>query len=310
MFVSSPIPFSSVLINVGNSYDTVTNSFKPSKAGYFWFVFDISADLSGKVNYWMRDITTGDISSISSSRNKLSILSRSDFKHLQPSSQLQMFSEHSYSVSKEGLKGISWGGFNIDEISMNPLIAFSVIQTENMFDTIDHIIYSGRFYQQYIFNVVLVNLGQCWNATMNMFTATVRGAYIFSFSANTNNSNVLANLIILNDFSKQFESKTISLYSSQILIDGFSHTISGSEIVMLNKGDLTFLNFGLTKITLAESYRDFRQTSFRGFFYSVPHNLSVIWLARLFKESVSTSDKIFYINENKELDLIFEDISL
>ena len=305
--VSLPIQFSNVLVNLGNNYDTITKSFKPSKTGYFWFVFDIFTDFSGKVNYWMRDIATGDISGISSSRNILSVLSRSDFRYLQPSNQLQMFSEYSYLVSRD-VKSISWGGFNINDMLMNPLIAFSVVQTNNTFDTVDHNnskIFSG-LYNQFAFNVVLVNLGQCWNDTTNTFVAPVRGAYIFSFSANTNNFFVLAYLIIIENFSKQV--RIIPLYLSEKSVkDGTTHSISGSEIVMLDISDSVCLSLSLTTGTYADFYK---LTSFRGFLYSAPHNFSVIWSARLFSKFESNTGESSNIFENEKLDLTFKDITI
>ena len=90
---SMPIQFRDVLVKMKNNCDTITNSFKPSKTGYFWFVFDIFSGAIENVNYLMRDITTGYTSGISSSSHTYSVLSESNLRYIQSPSQLQIFSK-------------------------------------------------------------------------------------------------------------------------------------------------------------------------------------------------------------------------
>ena len=288
--------YSHVAINLGKNYDSETSSFQPSKAGFYWFIFEAFGDQSGRISYAMRDIVTETSTDVQSTKSKSCALSRNDLRTLLPQSRLQMFSLYSYVVWKEDMYGMMWGGFNINDISTNPPIAFCVVRFRKLI-----LATFSPTYKYFDFDVIQVNSGQSWNGRTHIFTAPVDGVYIFSFSASTERKLVFLNMVINynrtggllpNDMSSQ--NKILMCSSNR---DNVIQTVSGSAVVMLNKSDSAFIEREQDGSDMTD---DYSQASFRGFLYAPPQNMTVAWSAQL---NSYDPDKI-----NNALALSFDDI--
>ena len=138
----SPVQYSLVYINIENCYDKVPHSFIPLRDGLSWCIFDTFADnKSGKVDCLMKEYSKDPfLTSMYAEGFFKNAFSRSDLRHLQESNLLQMFSGCQYFVWEDGMYGITWGGFYIDNISSDPPIVFNVVSNNRIekasFDTI------------------------------------------------------------------------------------------------------------------------------------------------------------------------------
>ena len=297
----SPTQYSHMPINFGNNYDTVTNSFRPKRAGLYWFLFDSFTDGLGRINYTMEDVMTGESTSIFSMKSKMCVLSRTDLRNLQPQSRLQMYSTYRYLVWEDDMYGMAWGGFNLNDISTNPPIAFSVVSYNNSLKINNRVINmttssnTTSYTLIFNFNLVIVSTGQCWNNVTNTFTALVYGLYIFSFSANTKDKTACVSLVI--EHVKKTSFKLITMYLASKLTDGTDgiYFVSGSELVMMNANSTAQI------FTLLNKDR-FDQASFRGFHYAPPNNTFVAWSTRNFENQVN------HYSESKLRSFLSEDV--
>ena len=94
-------------MNIGERYDAITNSFQPFKADLYWFLFDIFADTSGNIINTLRDAITGDNTLIYASDCKMMVIAQKHLESVQLESRLQIFSQYSCYVWKEGMFGMS-----------------------------------------------------------------------------------------------------------------------------------------------------------------------------------------------------------
>ena len=287
----SPVQYSHVYINIGNCYDVVTHSFRPLRDGLYWFIFDTFADELGKVDYSMRELSKDPIvTSMYAEGFFKNAFSRSDLRHLQESSRLQMFSKYQYFVWEDGMYGITWGGFYIDNISSDPPIAFNVVSNNRIekasFDTV--------MAEAFPFDLVRVNYGKCWNAITHTFTAPFDGIYFFSFStiATVSKVNVVlqyGNISAIANYTLRerlyikdsISLMEIGLHASSLMADYYAmnvRSISGSTILEMTTGQSAFI------FRKFNEECDFTQSSFRGFFYAPPTSKFVAWTAKMTRD--------------------------
>ena len=264
---SSLVEYNHVHINVGNSFDSVTNSFQPIKPGLFWFMFEVFSDYLGRIDYAMRDVTAeNSTTGVTTTKTFLSLHSLNDLRCLQPASRLQMFSQYSFFVWQAEMNGMTWGGFNIDDISTNPTIAFNVMRRSGEL---------GMHSQNtpLKFDIVLINSGQCWNDSNFIFTAPAEGVYIFSFSTSTTVSYVNIALAINANtkFKDVIKLGQMNVYGKK---ENTVKAISVSAVVKLQRDDTVFIQ--LTDLVRKDIIG---RTAFKGFLYAPPNNSFVAWSA-------------------------------
>ena len=303
----SPVQYSHVYINIGNCYDVVTHSFRPLRDGVYWFIFDTFANELGKVDYSMRELLKDPIvTSIYAERCVKNVFSRSDLRQFQGSSRLQMFSKYQYFVWEDGMHGITWGGFYINNISSDPPIAFNVV-SNNM---IEDDSYDTIMAEAFSFGLVLVNSGKCWNALTRTFTAPFDGIYYFSFSTITRMTHIKVVLKygnILTNYTRQewiLRNHNIlmtdQLHTSLLRSDDFvpiTRSVSGSAILQIAKGVSAFI--------FKETY-DFTQASFRGFLYAPPNSKFVAWCSQMTRDMKFGEESIYFDTVSVDIGGVFK----
>ena len=272
-----PVQFNQIPINIGEKYDTETNSFQPLIAGLYWFLFDTFTNVVGNINYTLRDVITGDKAFIFVSEFKMGVIAQNYLGSVQPESRLQMFSQCPYYVWEQSMIGMSWGGFNIDNLSPSSPVAFSVLKHSSLL---------GNFAvspprSPFQFDVVFINSGQCWNEALHTFTAPVNGIYIFSFSTITTISNLEVILIINGKQSVPSHFCRMITY----FVDGEVLTICCSIVLLLTGGDSVYISWNFRP-----QIDRYEQASFKGFLYAPPNNMSVVWSAAISRPSKLSVD--------------------
>ena len=285
-----PLYFKYILINIQNGYDANSNSFQPPKAGLYWFLFDVSSNESIPAHYWISDSATGANTSIVKTKSTTKTLSQNNLFYVQPLSKLKIFAQNAINLTQVNLHALTWSGFYIETISSTPPIAFSVARlNESLLPN-----------KALAFNVVYINIGQCWNDSTYVFIAPVSGVYIFSFSCTTKRLLGDINMVINNAHITPIQ--TSSLQKSTMIIGVHGTTsinsvisVSGSAVIKLYKNDSAFI--------AKDSRNDYSQASLRGFLYSPVSDMFIAWSARLVKE-----EKRFTFDVLDDFN--FEDISL
>ena len=245
-----------------------THSFQPCKAGLYWFLLDICSDASGIMNYTMCDVTAGGKCTGIYATTKMSVSSQNELRFVHPQNQLQMFSQYRQNKRKNMSYGMVWGGFNIELISTDPPIAFSVVKQSGVVGTTFAQcaditkMFNSTFLLE--FDVVLVNSGHGWNETTHTFTAPVSGIYILNFSILTEYYEEIY-LSICNFTAQNSTACIVSIYEKDL------KTVTCSLVVELRRSDSANL------VQWTEDH--YQQVSFRGFLYSPSSHVSIVWSA-------------------------------
>ena len=260
----SPVNYNHIPINIGNSYIVKTHSFQPCKADLYWFLFDICSDASGRINYTMCDVKEGGkCTDIYASNNKMSVSSQNDLRFVLPQNQLQMFSQYRHNKRKNVSYGMVWGGFNIELISTNTLIAFNVVK-RNGVGAINHAI-SAKMLYVVQFDVVLINSGYGWNEATHTFTAPITGIYILNFSTITAISAEIR--LVTQTVTAVYERPCpVLCYETSL------ETVTCSFVVKLEQGGSAYVKWFSTDYS-------YHQVSFRGFLYAPSSHASIAWSA-------------------------------
>ena len=278
----SPVNFRHLLINIGNAYVTSKNSFRPCKAGLYWFHFDTFADNLGRTNYTMRDVTTGEDYSSILTDSITNAWSLNDLRNLTSQSQLQMFSHYPHNKQQNVAFGMTWGGISIDSISTDPPTAFSVVRrngviaSDNISSNTSNKIHSSKTALQFDFSHV--NTGQCWNETTDSFTAPITGIYILSFSIVTTIKEAQVHFVINRNVSGPYhepsrESCVISMTESTL------KTFCCSKVLKLGLGDTVYIELSEEHFW-NHSKQIYEQASFKGFLYAPTKQISIAWYVK------------------------------
>ena len=237
----------------------------------------------------MLDITTAEKTKVLSNIDTEYLLSRSDLRNTNARSQLQMISLNLY-------LDITWGGFNIDEISTNPPIAFQVVSYNSILVKVkfeDENILQFNSPSAFKFNEVLVNSGQCWDSTKHSFIVPLNGVYIFSFSMNLKNSNWVIEITVRREGNILFESNQILSNGKNAFRQNVLQTVSGSIVKMLTKNDSIFIEHSRFDFITGIN-NNYDQASFRGFLYKPTTHINAAWSAQMLNESPFSLREIFF----------------
>jgi hypothetical protein len=183
-------------------------------------------------------------------------ISRSGLVLLEPGTHLSV-------ISRYPVASAYWSGFLLNNL-MNPLVAFFVSRSTT---PTDHI--STIDPQHIIYNTVIVNEGNGWDAENSQFRAPHTGIYLFSVSvAETGNmssaSMIMVSLVVSHEHDTNFDMYDIG--KTDLNSSGHMNTMSTSHLIHLAKDDTVCLLCPDTSPVYSDSVT--LTTSLSGFYYS------------------------------------------
>ena len=218
----------------------------------------------------MYDLTTGNSISIINAGSGVRSLSQYDLLNLQQGNRLNMAAQFNNFRLENTVYRMEWTGFNLADISINQPVAFKVMHYKK-------IVEYSRMSTVFKFNLVLINMGSCWDNATGMFTALVDGIYIFSFSVTTK---AITDNVKMAIIPKNHDASMSCISSQTICMLKFSQlgtnedqviTVSSSVVLKLNKNVSTFICSDLYNTN------EYDQALFRGFLYSPPNSKFFVW---------------------------------
>ena len=238
----------------GSSYSLSTGYFTPQKSGTY--VFHVSSAIPARA-YLNLDIRGGwldaDIFRTTSNNNGWDTTSRDVIYTFTQGTQIFLDLNDGSSAS-ELLKQTSWSAFLLDNV-MSPVIAFCAGRNSGTTST-------GKV----DYTNTLVNVGNAWDLTRDIFTAPRNGIYVFSVSCGLLAHKEVELLIYINSISM------FNLLAKDTTHNG-TDTVSRTFAVSLSAGNTVY-----TSLANGGMYSDLaNQISFAGFLYEPLNGRKIIW---------------------------------
>ena len=238
----------------GSSYNQSSGYFTPQFSGTY--VFHVSSAVKYSGTFLQLSIEGGelyvDLNRTTSSHNGWDTTSRDVVYTFNKGTKICL---NLWSIAaSESLRQTSWSAFLLDNV-MSPVIAFCAGRTSE-------IISAGRI--DYTNN--LINVGNAWDLTADIFTASQSGIYVFSVSCATQAGQIYSLFIYVNGVV------TYEMTTTDTVHNGHD-TVSRTFAVSLSAGSTVYTGLVNGSIFSNNAY----QTSIAGFLYEPLNGRKVIW---------------------------------
>ena len=295
--------FTRVSVNVGDTFDSVQNTFTSPRNGLYWFHLSIMTPVAqvdykmvlvGSSNTYMNITQTG-VRRLDPGKSYHDTQSRDDLRWVQEGAEFFVSSGYDYGTTfgVSDLPIAVWSGFVLDTL-MSPFIAFKVYQNSIASSPNNSLASSpnNTVAAPFPFVTVVLNEGEGWNAVQYKFVAPYSGVYVFSYSTS-------CEVGWATEFNLVIDGRV--LYNAEVsdTLHGGVDTASRTVPVSLKKGQKVWI----TSNGLQSSSDIYQMSSFKGFLYSPIHGINVVW-------SVHTLTQLFVASGGGSSDMGFEIVAV